>query len=127
MNKHLELTKLKDKYSLSNPFPHIVIDDFVNSNLLEDIINEFDTYQSFGHDPNSTQFQVKKLFSPYSAENLKEMPSKTKELIDYFNSKKFISYLEKLTGIKELKADPTLLGAGMHRIKSGGKLSVHAD
>ena len=127
MNKHLELTKLKNKYNSSEPFPHIVIDDFVDSNLLEDIINEFDTYQSFGHDPNSTQFQVKKLFSPYSAENLKEMPSKTKELIDYFNSKKFISYLEKLTGIKGLKADPTLLGAGMHRIKSGGKLSVHAD
>jgi len=127
MNKHLELTKLKDKYSLSNPFPHIIIDDFVDSNLLEDIINEFNTYQSFGHDPNSTQFQVKKFFSPYSAENLKEMPSKTKDLINYFNSKKFISYLEKLTGIKELKADPTLLGAGMHRIKSGGKLSVHAD
>ncbi len=68
MNKHLELTKLKNKYNSSEPFPHIVIDDFVDSNLLEDIINEFDTYQSFGHDPNSTQFQVKKLFSPYSAE-----------------------------------------------------------
>ena len=127
MNKHLELTELKDKYILSKPFPHIVVDDFIDSNLLEDIINEFNTYQSFGHDPNSTQFQIKKFFSPYSAENLKEIPSKTKDLIDYFNSEKFIFYLEKLTGIKGLKADPTLLGAGMHRIKSGGKLSVHAD
>ena len=90
MNRHLELPKLKDKYILSKPFPHIVVDDFVDSNLLEDIINEFDTYQSFGHDPNSTQFQVKKFFSPYSAENLKEMPFKTKDLIDYFNSEKFI-------------------------------------
>lgn len=127
MNKHSELTKLKGKYNLSKPFPHIVIDNFVDPTLLKDIINEFNNYQFFGHDPKSTKYQVKKLFSPYSAENLKEMPSKTKELIDYFNSKKFISYLEKLTGIKGLTADPTLLGAGMHRIKSGGKLSVHAD
>jgi glycosyltransferase involved in cell wall biosynthesis len=35
--------------------------------------------------------------------------------------------LEKLTGIKGLIADPTLLGGGMHKIDSGGKLSIHAD
>jgi Rps23 Pro-64 3,4-dihydroxylase Tpa1-like proline 4-hydroxylase/glycosyltransferase involved in cell wall biosynthesis len=118
---------LKDTYNSSKPFPHIVIDNFVDPTLLEDIINEFNTYEFFGHDPNSTQFQVKKLFSPHSAENLKEMPTKTKGLIDHFNSKEFIQYLEKVTGIKGLQPDPTLLGAGMHRIKSGGKLSVHAD
>jgi glycosyltransferase involved in cell wall biosynthesis len=35
--------------------------------------------------------------------------------------------LEKLTGIEGLIADPTLLGGGMHKIESGGKLSIHAD
>ena len=35
--------------------------------------------------------------------------------------------LETLTGIQGLMADPMLEGGGMHRIDSGGKLSVHAD
>ena len=35
--------------------------------------------------------------------------------------------LEKLTGIESLIADQTFLGGGMHRIDSGGKLSIHAD
>ena len=44
------------------------------------------------------------------------------------NSDIFLTYLQKLTGIKEkLFSDPYLLGGGYHEIKKGGFLDVHAD
>jgi len=122
-----ELTELNKAYLAGNPFPHIVIDNFADSEALESIVEEFNEYEFFGHDPNSTRFQSKKFFSPYSPENLERIPSKTAKLIEYFNSQPFIDYLEKVTGIAGLKPDLELLGGGMHRILSGGKLSIHAD
>jgi Rps23 Pro-64 3,4-dihydroxylase Tpa1-like proline 4-hydroxylase len=38
-----------------------------------------------------------------------------------------LKFLEELTGIKNLMADELLMGGGLHRIKSGGKLSIHKD
>jgi Rps23 Pro-64 3,4-dihydroxylase Tpa1-like proline 4-hydroxylase len=48
-------------------------------------------------------------------------------LLNFLNSKEVLTYLEELTGIPDLIADPGLYGGGVHRILSGGKLSVHAD
>jgi Rps23 Pro-64 3,4-dihydroxylase Tpa1-like proline 4-hydroxylase len=39
----------------------------------------------------------------------------------------FLSYLEDLTGIKELKGDTNFCGGGAHKIGTGGKLSLHVD
>ena len=35
--------------------------------------------------------------------------------------------LEELTGIKNLIADKTLYGGGLHQVERGGKLDIHAD
>jgi Rps23 Pro-64 3,4-dihydroxylase Tpa1-like proline 4-hydroxylase len=44
-----------------------------------------------------------------------------------FNSRPFIRILENITGIKGLIPDPYFVGAGLHEIKQGGHLSIHAD
>jgi Rps23 Pro-64 3,4-dihydroxylase Tpa1-like proline 4-hydroxylase len=38
-----------------------------------------------------------------------------------------LRFLEVLTGIKGIISDPYFTGGGLHQIKRGGKLSVHAD
>lgn len=115
-------------YRNADPFPHTFIDDFVtDTHMLDTIIEEYKTYQFWGHDPYSTNYQVKKFFSPWCDNNVADMPRTTKKLIDYLNSKEVLNKLEKLTGITGLMADPHLNGGGMHRIDSGGRLSVHAD
>lgn len=117
-----------NRYQTANPFPHIFIDNFVkDGEMLESIVEEYRNYQFWGEDPNSINYQVKKFFSPWCDENIKQMPPNTKRLIDYFNSKPVLNKLEKLTGITNLIADPHLFGGGMHRVDSGGRLSVHAD
>jgi hypothetical protein len=54
-------------------------------------------------------------------------PENIGKILHYLNSQEFIQTLEKLTGINGLIADPTFLGGGMHKVDSGGKLSVHID
>jgi Rps23 Pro-64 3,4-dihydroxylase Tpa1-like proline 4-hydroxylase len=116
------------EYNNASPFPHVFIDNFVNDiAMLDTIVEEYKNYQAWGYDPYSVKHQVKKFFSPWSKENVLEMPPVTKQLIDYLNSPTVLNKLESLTGIRGLMPDPDLKGGGMHRIDSGGKLSVHAD
>ena len=126
---NLEMSKhLKTQYANGIPYPHIVFDNFVvQEGLLDKVIEEFNTYDGWGCDCVSGDHQVAKYFSPWNEESLKNLPPTINNLLQYFNSDVFIKFLEELTGIENLLADPTFSGGGMHKIFRGGKLSVHAD
>ncbi len=121
--------KENNEYSQAQPFPHMVIDNFLPPSLLNGVIDDFQNYNNWGWDNSdySKDHQVKKFFSPWNNDGDTTLPINTKLILNYFNSPDVISMLEKLTGIESLMADPTLLGGGMHKIDSGGKLSIHAD
>jgi len=51
----------------------------------------------------------------------------TSRLVNFLNSGPFLSYMENLTGIDNLIADPSYFGGGLHWIENGGFLEVHAD
>jgi len=52
----------------------------------------------------------------------------TKKFMHFLNSQPFLEFLQALTGIKEpLLGDPYFVGGGMHEIKKGGLLKIHAD
>ena len=118
-----------NEYSQAQPFPHMVIDNFLPPSLLNGVIDDFKNYNNWGWDNSnySKDHQVKKFFSPWNNDGDTTLPINTKLILNYFNSPDVINMLEELTGIKGLIADPTLLGGGMHKIDSGGKLSIHAD
>jgi Rps23 Pro-64 3,4-dihydroxylase Tpa1-like proline 4-hydroxylase/glycosyltransferase involved in cell wall biosynthesis len=118
-----------NEYRQAQPFPHIVIDDFLPPSLLNGVIDDFRNYNNWGWDNSnySKDHQVKKFFSPWNNDGDTTLPINTKLILNYFNSPDVINMLEELTGIKGLIADPTLLGGGMHKIDSGGKLSIHTD
>jgi len=51
----------------------------------------------------------------------------SKYILDYLQSPECISFLEELTGIKNLMGDDDLISASVHKIIKGGILRVHAD
>ena len=118
-----------NEYNQAQPFPHIVLDNFLPPSILNGVIDDFRNHNDWGWDNSqySQQHQVKKFFSPWNENGSNTLPINTKLILNYLNSPETISMLEKLTGINGLIADPTLLGGGMHKIDSGGKLSIHAD
>ena len=51
----------------------------------------------------------------------------TSPLLAEFNGQIFVDFLERLTGITGLIPDPHYEGGGLHQIRRGGFLKVHAD
>ena len=120
---------IKTQYATAYPFPHTVIDNFMNEQFLNRAVNQLE-YVDWGYDEDGDDIdshQVKKLYSPHKVGMENTMPEHVTNLLNFLNSKEVLNYLEELTGIPDLIADPGLYGGGVHRILSGGKLSVHAD
>jgi Rps23 Pro-64 3,4-dihydroxylase Tpa1-like proline 4-hydroxylase len=121
---------IKTQYATAYPYPHTVIDNFMNEQFLNRAVNQLE-YVDWGYDDGDgddlDSHQVKKLYSPHKVGMWDNMPEHVTNLLNFLNSKEVLNYLEELTGISDLIADPELYGGGVHRILSGGKLSVHAD
>jgi len=114
---------LTDAYASGDPFPWIVIDDFLPEHVAESMLDNFGAKTA---DPESLSFdraqeRFKTSFHPDAT------PDYARGIFYAFNSRPFIKVLENITGIKGLIPDPYFLGAGFHEISNGGHLSVHAD
>jgi hypothetical protein len=113
---------LRDDYAQAEPFPHVVMDDFLPVETLEDVLIEFpapgDQWFRF-----QSKLQMKKLAS--TEEYL--FGARTVDLLRSLNSSGFLRFLETLTGIGGLIPDPHFLGGGLHQIEPGGFLKIHAD
>lgn len=115
-------SELNAQYKSAQPFPHIVIDDFLPTRVAEKCIAEFPADISEG----GVQFDREQ--ERYKTHFTPDVLSPWYRALFYgFNSRPFIKVLENITGIKGLIPDPFFLGAGLHEISTGGHLSVHAD
>ena len=122
--KYLDPEKLHESYTANKPFPHIVLDNFIDEKLLKGILDEFPDLSKVKSGLEHNYSSEKKFLT----RGFSDLSPKAFELISYLNSDLFLTYLQKLTGIKEyLISDPYLEGGGYHEIKNGGLLKVHVD
>jgi Rps23 Pro-64 3,4-dihydroxylase Tpa1-like proline 4-hydroxylase len=109
-------------YLGAKPFPHVVLDNFFNPELIDVVLAEFPKpdairWQSFD---NAAEI---KLASAAEA----SFGAATRLLMYHLNSITFLEFLSRVTGIDNLISDPRFEGGGLHQIVRGGKLGVHAD
>lgn len=111
------------EYKTASPFANIYFKDFFNESVLEAVLNEF---------PDLARRDALKFDNP----NEKKLGGKgespfgevTKGFMHFLNSEPFLMFLQRLTGIHEqLIGDPYFVGGGLHEIKKGGLLKIHAD
>ena len=126
--------KLNFNYNKAKPFPNIVVDNFIDNTVAMQCFKELKETDYWVTEDTSNAYmaphQVSKWFTPWDAESTEQLKYTTPTVyntIQYFNSKLFLSYLEDLTGIQGLKGDPGFSGGGAHKIRTGGKLSLHVD
>ncbi len=111
------------EYAAAQPFPHIVIDDFLPEALITQVVNNFPT----GERDSDRVFNI-----GYGGQHKRQiMPEDcnrfSREVFQFFNSRPALQFLEGLTGIKGLLPDPYFDGGGFHEISRGGRLGIHAD
>ena len=114
--------ELQASYMNADPFPHVAIDDFLPSEILDACLREFPQKSGDGSSAfDRDQERLKTQFNPDA------LSPRVRTLFYSFNSLPFIRVLQNITGIKGLIPDPYFLGAGFHEISNGGHLSVHTD
>ena len=112
-----------DQYSRAQPFPHIVIDNFLPTDLVDRILESFPE-RALAHDTvmlDEYSHFKKRQIRPDDCDPF------ARSFFQFLNSSAILSFLEGLTGIEGLISDPHFEGGGFHEISRGGKLGVHAD
>jgi hypothetical protein len=111
----------RERYCSATPFPHIVLDDFLDPAILERCVRDFPDLglarASYSRDQENLKFE----FVP------ERLSAAVRSLFYSLNSAPFIGFLEQMTGVDGLIPDPHFLGAGLHQVGQGGHLNIHAD
>ncbi len=114
--------RLQRDYAAADPYPHIVIDDFLPSAVLERVLSEIPRPGEISWIEYNNA-SGKKLASKVET----QLGTSTRALLHQLNSSTFIDFLETLTGVHGLIPDPHFWGGGVHQIVRGGFLKVHSD
>ncbi len=112
----------RDEYLAGEPFPHVMIDDFLGPEALDPILTEFPSPEESEWFRRDNEHEVK-----LSLNETDKMGPATRALMAELNGQVFMEFLERLTGIEGLIPDPYLFGGGLHQIRRGGYLKVHSD
>jgi hypothetical protein len=111
-----------ESYRAADPFPHVVLDNLFEPELLRQILAEFDAM-----DRGKWHTSNKELERKWATEDIQHFGPTTRSFINQLNGGLFLNFLERLTGIEGLISDPHLRGGGLHEIRREGALGVHAD
>ena len=111
-------------YVANKPFKHIVIEDFFEPEALDAVLAEVD---AIDRSKRYAKFLDRETDHNKFAFFPDVVGPNTARLAQCLNSGPFLAYLERLTGISNLIADPSYFGGGIHWIENGGYLEIHAD
>lgn len=123
INDKINFAELRDKYVNAKPFPHIVIDNFLDEEFCEKLADNFPDHNADFWLKYNNPIEKKLLYNHLDD----NMPKIVKDTLLYLNDGYILKCLEQLTAIDDLISDPGLHGGGMHCSKKGGKLDIHID
>jgi Rps23 Pro-64 3,4-dihydroxylase Tpa1-like proline 4-hydroxylase len=125
MIKALDLEALRSQFRSAAPFPHIVLDNFLEPQAAKELAGCYPSFEQAVQQGFAFNFvnEQKKVQICESA----KFPEPVRQLNEAISSPKFLADLEYITGIPRLLADDKLSGGGMHLTSAGGRLDVHVD
>ncbi|QCH24010.1 hypothetical protein DSM43276_02272 [Mycobacteroides salmoniphilum] len=112
---------LHRQFQTAEPFPHLVVDDFLR--LPSESADDFPGISW----PWWNQWDDGYIRNKRFCAEIDLIPEPFKTVIRELNEPRFLSVLEKVTGIRQLLPDPYLFGGGIHLSGSGGVLTPHTD
>ncbi len=111
-----------EEYRNNKPFPHIYFDNFLPVDVADAALNAFPEPKQLAWSEFQSQTERKLAF-----DDVEKLPGPVRDVLYFLNSKPMLQFLEILTGIEGVIPDPYYVGGGLHQIKRGGNLEVHAD
>jgi hypothetical protein len=117
-----DVDKLHSIYGSARPYPHIVLDDFLEPDALKAAIDEFPPL-----DPGLWTNYLHTNERKFSNTDPQTWGPTLREILRELNSPRFVAFVSRLIGVEDLVADPSLEGGGLHQSTAGGFLNMHAD
>lgn len=117
-----DLATLRARYRSALPYPHIVIDDFLEPEVAQLAMKEFPDF-----DPDRWNNYLHINERKFSNTDPTTWGPTLQTLLEELNSPRFVRFVEGLIGVDGLIADPSLEGGGLHQSTTGGFLNIHAD
>lgn len=109
----------------SDPFNHLVIDDFLPKALADRCLAAFPPIDGGDWDESNDSDIEVKLRSNWQSEF--DVPEHIIDVVRLMNSAPFLSAMGERFGIPKLVPDPYFTGGGLNVTMSGGLLDVHVD
>ena len=117
-----DLEALAVTYAAAEPFPHVVLDGALDATVFAAALGEFPRVDSPGW-LDYRHVNELKWGNAYPETWGPTLQGVARAL----TSARFVEFLERLTGIRDLLADRSMDGGGLHQTLPDGHLNVHAD
>lgn len=110
-----------EAFKAARPFPHLIIDDFVEESIAEKLSDEFPSIDDASLFNYSNPLEKKSALNDWN-----KFPNTTYKFFEYLCSEPVVKQLSELLGVR-LYSDFGLHGGGWHMHPDGGKLNPHLD
>ncbi len=113
--------KLRKDFDTNIPYRHIILDDFLNQDIADEMYANFPSMNSLNVRRKSIN---ENKAEDYHFEGWHTSFSKVKEEV---RSKAFYQWMAHITGIKGLRTTTDSLGSGIHQGTNGSYVDIHID
>ena len=121
----LDRERLRAQFRAAKPFPHVVLDYFLDPAQAADVATAYPTFQRARE--LGDEFKGVNEHGKIQITDASRFPQKVQALNAALGSEGFLADLAYITGIPELRYDPSLAGGGIHVTGPRGRLDVHVD
>jgi Rps23 Pro-64 3,4-dihydroxylase Tpa1-like proline 4-hydroxylase len=121
IDTHYNPTELAQRHSAGSPVPYTIIDNFLPEEIFRDVSFEVDFLQQEDWTVFSNGTSYRK-----ECRNFTNAP-RIQSMAYSFQGSAFLKWIEQVTGIDKMVADPHYRGGGITRVSRGDSLGLHND
>lgn len=116
-----DVSALASEFAAGDPFPHLIIDGFLDEAFAEELLAEFPSIDEMGRTKDYVFGDKRE-----EADFAKAGPA-AKAYYDLLMSDEFAEIISTVTGGRKLFVDPAFHGGGFHQGGNGSFLDTHVD
>lgn len=117
-----QVEELRDRYLRAKPYPHLVLDNVFDPDVLDRIAQDFPDRRTRDWISYDTANEIKQ-----TSRGMAGLSPFTQAFILKMNAAPMLSLIGAITGHDDLTVDPLQHGGGLHESFRGGWLNMHVD
>lgn len=118
----LDVERIRRAFACNKPFPHAVIDDFLNPEIANTVHADYPSSPSDKWHHYQNPLEIK-----YAFNDIGRLKPSIQRVFDCLGSPAFVDRMQQITQLPTLEMDPYLHGAGLHMMPRNGRLHLHLD